>query len=113
MAITQALSFGSVTLKVTPEVLHTKAETVSTKVSSMSTEFERMNSIVTKSSSYWVGSAGELHRNVYLEKQPDIEDIFKRLQEHVKELHEMAAVYINVENTVKEIAEALPIDVIV
>jgi WXG100 family type VII secretion target len=113
MAITQELSFGSVTLKVTPEVLHTKAEVVNTKVSSMTKEFGKMNTLIARSNSYWVGKAGEVHRKTYQEKQPDIEEIFKRLSEHVTELHQMATVYMNAEKTIKEVAEALPNDIII
>lgn len=112
MAFTQTLSFGSVTLKVTPEVLHSKAELVNTKVSTMTKEFDKMSSLISRSNSYWVGKAGEVHRKTYLEKQPDIEDIFKRLNEHVRELHQMATVYIETEKATTEVAEALPNDII-
>ncbi|BCN29977.1 WXG100 family type VII secretion target [Anaeromicropila herbilytica] len=112
MQITQDLSFGSVTLKVTPEVLHSKAEIVNTKISSMSKEFDKMCSLIAKSNSYWVGKAGEVHRNTFTEKKPDIEDIIKRLNEHVTELHQMATVYTSAETAAKEVAEALPNDII-
>lgn len=113
MAVTQNLSFGSVTLTVTPEVLHSKAEEVSGRITAMTNEFNDMNTNVKKSLSYWIGEAGDLHRKIYLEKQPDIETIFNRLQEHVNELHQMAQVYTDVEKTIKAEVETLLSDVII
>lgn len=112
MAIQKNLSFGSVTLKVTPEELDRKSEEVTKQLSTMKKKFATMRSKVKNTKSYWVGSAGDMHRKVYEEKQPDIDEIFSRLEEHARELHEMAAVYTQAESKAKALTEQLPMDVI-
>ncbi|MBE5961763.1 MAG: WXG100 family type VII secretion target [Lachnospiraceae bacterium] len=112
MAATGNASFGAVTFKVTPEVLEQKANTVSSKITSMLREFQNMKNTVTKSSSYWIGDAGDLHRKVYGEKEPDIEEIFLRLKEYVTDLQQIARQYTQTENEVKDVVQALQDDVI-
>lgn len=112
MAATGNASFGAVTFKVTPEALEQKANTVSSKITSMQREFQNMKNTVTKSSSYWIGDAGDLHRKVFSDKQSDINEIFLRLKEYVTDLQAIAKVYTNTENEVKNVIQALQEDVI-
>lgn len=112
MSSTTNSSMGSAVIKVTPEVLIQKAEVVKGKISTMQTAFTNMMNTVSKSNSYWVGDAGDAHRKVYKEYEPEITEIFNRLTEHVTDLNAMAGVYSEAEKAVAEVAESLPTDLI-
>ena len=100
-------------LKVDPEVLYQKSVTSGEKISQMKTVFEELETIVNKTTQYWLGEAADAHREFFNSAKPDIEEIFKRLSEHARELGEMAATYANVEREVAQLSEDLPSDVIV
>lgn len=112
MSKTTGAAMGNTIIKVSPEALVQKAEVVEGKISTMETKFTNMNNIISKSSTYWGGNAGDAHRKVYKEYVPEITEIFKRLTEHVKDLNAMAGVYSAAESTVKEIEESLPTNLI-
>ena len=61
---------GQVELLVTPEVLNQKAGEVEKLVANMRTRFENMKTLVDKSSGYWIGEAGEMHRKNYADQKP-------------------------------------------
>ena len=107
MAIT-----GEVQVKVNSAVLNSQAETVSKSIRSMKECFERLETIVNRTSYYWIGEAGDLHRKIYQEQRPQIEEMMKRLEEHPSDLISIAQTYEMAERTVESIAEALPGDVI-
>lgn len=100
-------------LKVDPEVMRQKSITVGDKISEMKTAFEALETTVNKTNNYWMGEAAEAHRDFFNSAKPEIEEIFKRLSEHARELGEMAAIYSNVESEVTQISEDLPSDVII
>lgn len=100
-------------LTVDPEVLRQKSVTTAEKISKMKKAFEELSATVNKTNNYWIGEAGDAHREFFNSAKPEIEEIFKRLSEHSKELGEMAAVYSNVEREVTQISEELPSDVII
>lgn len=100
-------------LKVDPEVLYQKSVTSGEKISQMKTVFEELETIVNKTTQYWMGEAADAHREFFNSAKPDIEEIFKRLSEHARELGEMAATYANVEREVAQLSEDLPSDVII
>lgn len=107
MAIT-----GEVQVKVNPAVLYEKAQSVSKSITSMVSYFEQLERIVNRTSYYWIGEAGDLHRNIYQEQKPQIEEMIKRLKEHPADLMAIAQTYDNVEAAVKSIAAELPGDII-
>lgn len=100
-------------LKVDPEVMYQKSVTVGSKISQMKSSFEELEVTVNKTNQYWLGEAADAHREFFNSAKPEIEEIFKRLSEHARELGEMAATYSNVEREVTQIAEDLPSDVII
>ncbi len=100
---------GSVELRVTPEQLNIKAGEVEKHVAQMKAHFETMKSLVEKSSAYWVGEAGDLHRNNYEEQIENIEVMIRRLNEHPGDLRTIAQTYTDVELRVNEsIIQELP-----
>lgn len=104
---------GAVELLVTPEVLHTKAVEVEKNVTNMRQRFENMKTLIDKSKSYWIGEAGDLHRQNYSEQQENIQMILNRLAEHPVDLRQIAQTYSDVELKIEEtIIQALPGDVL-
>ena len=104
---------GNMELTVTPEVLASQASVVSRNIQQMKAYFGQMDSLVNKTSGYWIGAAGDSHRERYQKLQPDVEVIFKRLTEYVTDLQKMANVYAEAESYAVQVAEELPSDVIV
>lgn len=103
---------GSVELLVTPEQLNVKAGEVEKLVANMRTRFENMKTLVEKSSGYWVGEAGDLHRQNYANQKDNIDNILRRLAEHPGDLRTIAQTYTTVELKTQEIAANLPGDVL-
>lgn len=100
-------------LTVDPEVMRQKAATVEGKIREMKSAFEELGTTVDKTKNYWIGEAGDAHRTYFTDRKPEIEEIFQRLSEHVRDLNQMASVYSGTEQEVKELSEGLPSDVIV
>lgn len=98
---------GNVTLKVTPEDLQAKASSVAKKLGDMQKTWESMNTTILATDSFWIGEAGNLHRDMYKKQQENIETIMRRLNEHPKDLNDIAATYLGVEKAVQEIAQSL------
>lgn len=101
------------TLLVEPDALRQKASVAEKKIQAMQTVFEEMETTINRTSNYWIGEAGDAHREYFSSKKADIEEMFKRLAEHVRELNQMASVYSNVEKEVTQLAQDLPADVII
>lgn len=101
-------------LRVTPEELQAKSASVNAISSKMQAQYNELKSIISHSSSYWVGTGGDAHRSKFNEQQADVEDMFKRIKEHVVDLQTMAGVYTSTEEDIKStIQETLPSDVII
>lgn len=100
-------------LTVTPEMMNEKAASVEIKIMTMKRVFAEVERTVNRTKGYWIGEAGDEHRQFYYSKQEDINEIFARLTEDVQDLRTMAAVYSKTENEAKEIAADLPSDVII
>lgn len=101
------------TLLVEPDALRQKASVAEKKIQAMQIVFEEMETTINRTNNYWIGEAGDAHREYFSSKKPDIEEMFKRLTEHVRELNQMASVYSNVEKEVTQLAQDLPADVII
>lgn len=111
--IAPILNIGQVTLKVTPEVLTEKSSEVAQKVASMRAHFEELKEVVNKTSAYWLGEAGDMHRNMYKELEGDVEEILKRLGEHPVDLVTIAQRYSDVELKIQQEIQELPSDILV
>ncbi len=103
---------GSVELLVTPEQLNQKAAEVEKYVANMRNRFENMKTLVEKSNGYWVGEAGDLHRQNYMSQKDNIDTILRRLAEHPVDLRAIAQTYTTTELKAQEIALDLPGDVL-
>lgn len=104
---------GMVMLKVTPEILVSKADEVLKDVNSIKQAMESIRQKVEGTNAYWLGEAGELHRRLYNEQKENIEDMMRRLAEHPRDLKLIANNYMTTEKEVENIANALTDNVIV
>lgn len=82
-----------VEIKVEPDVLDAKAQEVSSAVSQMEQLFNSIQATVDRTQYYWIGEAGNVHRNAFREQKDDIEVILKRLKEHPVDLRKIANTY--------------------
>lgn len=96
------------TLKVRTEELTQQASTVRNQIGSMESGFDALKRLVDGTTNFWIGEAGEHHRGLYQNKLGQIETILRRYREQVKDLEEMAGVYVSVEQLNEEISEVLP-----
>lgn len=103
---------GSVQLLVTPEVMNAKAGDVEKCVSNMRRRFDAMKTLVDKSKGYWVGEAGDMHRQNYEEQKENIETVLKRIAEHPVDLRNIAQTYTSTELKAESIIQELPGDVL-
>lgn len=103
---------GDVQIKVDSTVLKTKADAVSAGIRQMEECFEQLETIINRTSYYWIGEAGDLHRKLYKDRKQQIEEMMKRLKEHPKDLVTIAQTYETVEAEVQSIAAELPGDII-
>ncbi|MCC8151646.1 MAG: WXG100 family type VII secretion target [Lachnospiraceae bacterium] len=111
LGLTQTGFLSSLT--VTPEVMLQKANSVQKYIRLMRQDFSNLENTVNKTQSYWIGEAGDAHREFYQSKKEEIETIFARLTEDVTDLQTMAGVYSQTEKEVTELAQDLPADVII
>ena len=99
-------------MKVTPEQLTSKAGEVENLIKTLEKQYNELEKIVNKTSGYWIGDAGDLHRKKSKEGKENIQTIIKRWKEHPSDLLKMAGLYQETEQEVEEIANSLPADVI-
>ena len=102
-----------VMLKVTPEVLVSKADEVIKDVSSIKQAMDTIQQKVEGTKAYWIGEAGDLHRKLYNDQKESIDDMMRRLAEHPRDLKTIASNYMTTEKEVENIANALTDNVII
>jgi len=103
---------GNATIKVSTEVLVAKANEVTQRINSMSNCFDDLETLIARTSYYWIGEAGDMHRKLYQEQKEDVTEMMKRLREHPRDLIAIAQNYSETEKSVTEVANMLSGDVI-
>ena len=84
---------SEIEIKVTPDVLEKKAQEVTTAINKMERCFDQVQNLVARTRYYWVGQAGEIHRELVTQKKEDMEQIIKRLKDHPDNLRKIAGTY--------------------
>ena len=101
-------------LRVTPEKLQSTAASFESTGSNIRNLTQQMTSIVTSlSGQVWSGEAATSYVNKFNGLQDDMERIHKMVEEHSKDLQEVAQQFITAENANKDLANSLSSDVIV
>lgn len=102
----------SITLKVTPETLKTKASEVESEIRTLQKHFDSIQDIMARTSGYWVGNGGEKARKEFDNQKEDTNLVIKRFQEHPTDLLTMAGIYEQTEQELEAENQALATDVI-
>lgn len=103
----------AIVLKVTPEALRKKADSISTSISNIETELNEIGNVILGTRKYWEGDASDAHQKCYKAFQEDIPTVVKRLKEHPKDLLCMAEIYDSTESANQQLANRLPGNIIV
>jgi uncharacterized protein YukE len=103
---------GETRIKVDTPTLINKAEETNRSISKMEECLEQLETIINRTSYYWIGEAGDKHRKIYYDYKDEIGVIIKRLREHPKDLLEIGQVYSTAEKDVHQMSKELPGDII-
>lgn len=101
-----------VKLKVEPNTLRSTASDVSRFTSALDRSFGELQNIVGRTSSYWVGAAGDQYRRDFAEQKTEAEDILRYLKKYPTDLMTMAGIYVEVESSNTQIIGALSSDIL-
>lgn len=86
-------------LLVTPEELRSTATSFSTKATEVSGILEEMLNIASALSTSWTGGAGDAYRTKFANLKSSKETTVNMMNEHVKDLNDMADQYTTAETT--------------
>ncbi|MCD7746718.1 MAG: WXG100 family type VII secretion target [Lachnospiraceae bacterium] len=104
------LNSSNTRIRVTPEVLKTRAGDAEERIGQMETALSEILRIVRGTSSYWTGEAADTCRQKYLEEQEQVDEILKRLKAQPKTLLTIANVYESKETEATGASSSLPSD---
>jgi uncharacterized protein YukE len=74
--------------------------------------FGDLDSIISRTATYWIGEAGDQHRKLYNDQKSNVEEMMARLKEHPRDLQTISQTYVAAEKAVAEDAEMLAGNVI-
>ena len=99
-------------LKVSVEQLEQWIGNLEKRVTSMEACFQTMKETAANSGIYWMGEAGEAHRNTFLEYEDDCEEVISRVRQEAEKLRVILENYLGVIIDTVRIAQDLPLDLI-
>lgn len=100
------------TIVVKPEELVAKSAELHKKVEVLKSQFERMNHLMHKTNDYWLGEAGNFHRDMYTHLVENEPVLIQSLEQYSNILIQIAANYETNENKLVMEAGALPNDIL-
>jgi len=100
-------------IKVSPDVLNRTASEFADEGTQLNNLTNQMLEIVQSMTSTWQGEASNAFITKFRGLEPDMQRMFRMVQEHSRDLQEMAAAYANAEQQNAEIASGLSSEVIV
>ncbi len=101
------------TIRVTPAILVSASSDISRSTDRIKSALTEMSSMVQRTAGYWTGDAAGLHRALFEDQVPKMEEIVARFVGQADRLKQIAGNYNAVAQTTKAIVEELPSDVIV
>lgn len=102
----------NITLKVQPDVLKTKASEVENDINVLERHFNSIQDIVSRTSGYWAGSAGDKARKEFNGQKENTAKVIRRFREHPTDLLVMAGIYDESERAIASENQKLDTDVI-
>lgn len=103
----------SITLRVRPDILKNKAAEIETDIKALENEFNNIQDIITRTTGYWQGIAGDKARTRFHSQKDDIQKVLIRFKEYPADLLEMAGVYEQTEHILISDHGVLKTDVII
>ncbi len=88
------------------------ADRVKSLVNVMRASYDEMNAIISETSYYWKGTAGDAKRKIYNEKKETAEEMLRYLSAYPADLLKMAGVYEESEKSNTQFAQSLSSDII-
>lgn len=99
-------------IKVDPQKLISTSEEFGTTGGQVKTITDNMMSIIDSLKSIWEGDAATAYNTKFHQLDDDMQRMYSMIQEHVKDLNEMAQQYITAENANIDTGNSLAGDVI-
>ncbi len=81
---------SEIMLKTAPAQFIDQAETVSEKINSVAGALDELESVILRTSYYWIGEAGDYYRILYGENREEIQEMMEGLSAYPAELLKMA-----------------------
>ena len=101
-------SFGSVELKVTPQVMHSTADKINKSVTQLNTRFDSLLDKIKLTISYWEGANAEKTRNCFGNEQDNIKSLLNNVSVYAEELSAITINYEMTESKNAEVSSELP-----
>lgn len=105
-------SLGTVEFKVETSALKEQSTEVTNRINAVVRLFDELAQTIQNTHSYWIGEAGDLYRRSYEERKDQLNEMFRRLREHPRDLLQIAGVYETGEQANTEAFTALQTDAI-
>ncbi len=102
-----------VRIKVTPDVLRSKANEIQNEIRMIKREWDHISQVVGSEKSYWEGDASTVNTNMHKDIQKSIEKVLTSIAEQPGNLLKIAGVYDSVETNIIDESYSLPEDVII
>lgn len=102
------ISVTNARIRVDTNALVSQADTVSRLCNDMTVRFDNIKCIMDKTKGYWLGEAGDLHRQSYEEQIENIQLMLRRLKEHPEDLLAITENYRQTETSNAEVGRGLP-----
>lgn len=99
-------------IKVSTAAMRDTADSVKNYLSSVRTAFEKLDSTVAQTISYWESDAADHHRSTYSGYKDRMATAIKRIDEQVTDLGQMAGVYEQTEASNASVSADLPDDIL-
>lgn len=101
-------SFGSVELKVAPQVMHSTADKINKSVTQLTTRFDSLLDKIKLTISYWEGANAEKTRNCFSDEQDNIKSLLNNVSVYAEKLSTITANYEKTESDATEASAELP-----
>ena len=99
-------------LLVRPDRLIEAAAEVSRLTHMLTADFDRMQTLVDRSSYYWLGETGREYRREFAQQKQETREILDRFRDYPDDLLRMAGLYEESERKNAQVFEGLPLDIL-
>lgn len=101
-------SFGSVELKVAPQVMHSTADKINNSVTQLNTRFDSLLDKIKLTISYWDGSNAVKTRDLFNNQNDNVKALLNNISVYAEKLSAITANYEKTESDATEASAELP-----